>query len=156
MYKKVNDPEFERLLNEGTEESFKELREWLLFEENRIAKERKRLEYDEQFFDKKMAILKSGYEQLEIDKKRLERDRISFAAERNAHEKYASHIVYEDMAGTLFAGVNSFLALKKRYRDLLKIFHPDNMCGDNEMVTIITREYERVKSNMEFSFFSAN
>ena len=87
MYKKVNDPEFERLLNEGTEESFKELREWLLFEENRIAKERKRLEYDEQFFDKKMAILKSGYEQLEIDKKRLERDRISFAAEASTGVK---------------------------------------------------------------------
>ena len=71
VYKKVNDPEFERLLNEGTKESFNELREWLIFEENRIAKERKRMEYDEQFFDKKMAILKSGYEQLEIAPSRI-------------------------------------------------------------------------------------
>ncbi len=156
VYKKVNDPEFERLLNEGTKESFNELREWLIFEENRIAKERKRMEYDEQFFDKKMAILKSGYEQLEIDKKRLERDRINFNAEKNAHEKYASHIVYEDMAGTLFAGVNSFLALKKRYRDLLKIFHPDNMCGDHEMVSLITREYDRLKAEFDSPFRSVN
>ena len=57
---------------------------------------------------------------------------------------------YTDLAGSLFAGVNNSLALKKRYRDLLKIFHPDNLCGDSDMVTVITREYERLKSEIDF------
>ncbi len=154
MYK--SNEEFEELLNKGDAESLLECMEWLKHEEKRISKERERMEADEVFFDKKMEILKSGYASLEADRKKLQRERDLFNAEKNADRKYYSTEAYEDLAGTLFAGVNSYLALKKRYRDLLKIFHPDNMCGDNEMVTIITREYERVKSNIEFSFFSAN
>ena len=31
-----------------------------------------------------------------------------------------------------FRGVDSELALRKRYKELLKIFHPDNKCGDTK------------------------
>ena len=32
----------------------------------------------------------------------------------------------------------------KRYKDLLKIYHPDNTHGDNNIVLAINEEYERL------------
>ena len=37
------------------------------------------------------------------------------------------------------------LALKKRYKDLIKIYHPDNLDGDTGTIQEINREYERLK-----------
>ena len=48
----------------------------------------------------------------------------------------------------MFAGVKNTLALKKRYRDLLKIYHPDNLAGDKEVVQAINKEYERLKQQL--------
>lgn len=152
MFNRKTDSDFEKLIEAGDEDSLKECKQWLTMEERRIALERERLEYDEQLFDKKMSILKSGYAALELDRKKFERERSAFEAEKKVSREYHVEAAYEDIAGNLFSGVNSYLALKKRYRDLLKIFHPDNMCGDSEMVVMITREYERIKSEMEHSF----
>lgn len=35
-------------------------------------------------------------------------------------------------------------SLKKRYKALLKIYHPDNMHGDKELLQAINTEYERL------------
>ena len=48
----------------------------------------------------------------------------------------------------LFAGVNNPLALKKRYRDLIKIYHPDNIAGDKGVVLYINQEYERLSKEI--------
>lgn len=119
----------------------------------RNVKERKRLKDEELFFNKKMEILQSGFAALEADRNKLKKERMSFEAEKRlyANSSVSSNTV---SAGSLFAGVNNFLALKKRYRDLLKIFHPDNLCGDTEMVTMITKEYEDLKEKFDFSFRS--
>lgn len=45
-----------------------------------------------------------------------------------------------------FAGVKDAEALKKRYRDLLKIYHPDNQNGDTSTVQQIQKEYDFIKS----------
>ena len=52
-------------------------------------------------------------------------------------------------AKLLFQGVKSQLALKKRYRDLLKMFHPDNIAGDHEMVLLINAAYEELREEYE-------
>ena len=153
--KEIND-DFYGLLEENTAESLKACRQLLEKEEARLKGDRERLKLEELFFEKKMAILKGGFEDLEKDRKKLEREKIAFEAEKDVTHKISSAIVYEDIAQSLFAGVNSYLALKKRYRDLLKIFHPDNMCGDTEMVTIITREYEKLKDDFEYNYKSVN
>lgn len=49
----------------------------------------------------------------------------------------------EAAARFLFWGINNSLALRKRYKDLLKIFHPDNLFGDEELVQMLNREYLR-------------
>lgn len=49
----------------------------------------------------------------------------------------------DKMNGTsYFAGVNDKKSLKKRYRDLLKIYHPDNQNGDSAVSKQIQEEYE--------------
>lgn len=35
--------------------------------------------------------------------------------------------------------------LKKRYKDLIKIYHPDNVAGDTRTVQEINKEYEKMK-----------
>ncbi len=115
----------------------------------RLVVERKRLKQDETFFDKKLEILKNGFAQLEADRKKLERDRLKFEADKNAHTGYMRHEKSMDMAEMLFQGVNSHMALKKRYRDLIKMFHPDNVAGDHEMVLVINKIYEELKQDYE-------
>lgn len=44
----------------------------------------------------------------------------------------------------LFSGINNLTDLKKRYRDLLKIYHPDNLAGDETMTKQIQAEYEQL------------
>ncbi len=46
------------------------------------------------------------------------------------------------------------VALKKRYKDLLKIYHPDNICGDNEILLKINKEYEELRSKFDISKYS--
>ena len=43
------------------------------------------------------------------------------------------------------------VALKKRYKDLMKIYHPDNICGDQEILIKINEEYEELKSRFAFA-----
>lgn len=116
---------------------------------HRLVIERKRLKQDEAFFDKKMEILKSGFAQLEAERRKIERDRLMLEADRNAHLSYTRQEKSLDMAEMLFQGVNSHLALKKRYKDLIKMFHPDNIAGDHEMVLVINRIYEELKQDYE-------
>lgn len=122
---------------------------------NRIVIERKRLKEEQQFFDKKMNILKNGFEALEADRKALQNARKQFEYERGLYSSNRSSTIIpkdnEDIAISLFKGVNSLLSLKKRYKDLLKIFHPDNMGGDHEMVLAINKIYEQLKKNYENS-----
>lgn len=161
----------ERGLDEATEKELQALKIWLFSEnirvqaeqkkllemENRLLKERmqfqeemrllnqkmaasrQRLRQDEQFFEKKMDILKDGFSSLEADRK-------SFEREREAFRRSVSDADFpSEEKGVFFAGVRNQLALKKRYKDLLKIYHPDNLAGDKEMMQRISREYESLR-----------
>ena len=116
----------------------------------RFVTERKRLKQDEMFFDKKMDILKNGFIQLDAERKQFEKEKINFDARKQAHETYRKQEMGMDTAKLLFQDVKSQLALKKRYRDLLKMFHPDNIAGDHEMVLLINAVYEELKKEYEF------
>lgn len=115
----------------------------------RTLLERKRLKEENQFFDKKMAILKDGFRKLDEDRQSLERQKKALAqAQAQAKTDYAKggdSAGLEETVRVLFRGADNSLALRKRYRDLLKIYHPDNMFGDEELVQMINREYQRRK-----------
>ncbi len=107
--------------------------------------ERKRLKEENLFFDKKMAILQDGFRKLEADRKDIERERISIQREREFQSQRSHMDFYGDssIVEILFRNATNPLALRKRYKDLVKIFHPDNIAGDEELVQMINREFAK-------------
>jgi len=94
----------------------------------RIAASQQRLKQDELFFGKKMDILKSGFAQLEQDRANFEKQKRDM--EREISSARSTTRMLSDSA--FFIGVRDPMTLKKRYKDLLKIYHPDNLSGDKE------------------------
>lgn len=113
---------------------------------HRTVIERKRLKEENLFFDKKMAILKDGFQQLDADRRKLDQEKRDFALQKDrllkaqdTRENYDG----TEIAQVLFRSAGNPLALRKRYRDLVKIFHPDNLFGDEALVQQINREFFR-------------
>ncbi len=115
----------------------------------RTVQERKRLREENLFFEKKMAILQAGFRQLEEDRRtfRLEQQN-TLQANKRQGSRAEDVSSLENTVRRLFAGLNNSLALRKRYRDLVKIFHPDNLFGDEELVQMINKEYFRRKEEL--------
>lgn len=111
-----------------------------------IAHQENKLRQDAAFFDQKLAILRKGYDDLNEDRRKLEQERERLAQEK----KYTTEAMYEG-SEILFKGVHSQLALKKRYKDLMKIYHPDNLCGDRDVVQLINAEYANLSREMDMS-----
>ncbi len=111
----------------------------------KTMQEQKRLREESLFFDKKMDILKAGFLQLEQDRKAFERERKMMR--ENAHRISSSQGggSVEETVQFLFRNVGNSLALRKRYRDLVKIFHPDNLFGDAELMQSINKEFLKRK-----------
>lgn len=114
----------------------------------RTVQERKRLKEENLFFDKKMAILQDGFRQLDLDRQALEKQKKTLAEARAKSARQENASLSDSTVRRLFAGINNPLALRKRYRDLIKIFHPDNLFGDEELVQMINREYIRRKEEL--------
>lgn len=110
-----------------------------------IIQERKRLREENLFFDKKMEILKDGFRHLEEDRKSLERDKDLFAKERKLLTEKRSSSGSDDIGEILFRSASNSMGLRKRYKDLVKIFHPDNLFGDAELAQLINKEFQRRK-----------
>lgn len=111
----------------------------------RTVLERKRLKEENLFFEKKMMILQDGFRKLEEDRRSFEKEKRAMRAEIARLQEMNMESSANDTAEVLFRSVNNPLALRKRYRDLVKIFHPDNMFGDEELVQQINKEFVRRK-----------
>lgn len=113
---------------------------------------KKRYDDNEIFIAKKKKIIEDAYQQLALDRKALECERLNFEHEKGKYKKQrmsgARSSSFEAGAydGTcFFRGVDNELALRKRYKELLKIFHPDNKCGDTKTLLLIQTEYESIR-----------
>ena len=121
-----------------------------------VEYERKRLKEEEKLFDKKQKVIERAYELLDKDKKAIadEYETVErLKSDLRRMRAQASKEVYA--TGIFFRGVNNMVALKKRYKELLKIYHPDNICGDNEILLKINKEYEELRSRMDISSYSS-
>ncbi len=120
-------------------------KELLIKQKNKNALIQKQLDSQNELFEKKWKLLEDETRRLAIDKQRFERDKEYFADEVK-REKFKSQApVFTTNPKMFFVGIDSGVALKKRYKELLKIFHPDNVCGSNDVVLAITKEYESLK-----------
>ena len=141
--KKELDEYREKLLKERTQ-----FRDEIDMLSHKIVSEKKRLKEDKMFFDKKMDILVNGFKRLEADQAMFEKEKKRFESEKKYYMKEKA-AMNADSINVLFRGINGPLTLKKRYRELLKIFHPDNLSGDMDMVQLINKEYERLKKEFD-------
>lgn len=143
-------------------------KEWLFEENVRLDRLKQELEEEKRTLrseQEKLADEKKAFEQqkkvLEIGFLKLAADKEMFWAEvkkQKEKEKRARYKKEADKARELpdflkdfrgpgfFGGVTEYASLKKRYKELMKIFHPDNQSGDSFTVACINKEFEILKS----------
>jgi len=106
--------------------------------------EDKRLQQQKNLFETKFRILeeemiKLAEERAEIEKKKAFYDMVEEFHAKNNRQIAEPYTVAGEM---FFRGIASQQSLKKRYKDLIKIYHPDNADGDNSTVLEINKEYQ--------------
>ena len=128
------------------EEDERAFRERMDAAEKKLENAGKKLNNDKALFEQRLRILNNGFDQLNADKKMLESEFIRLEREKSfqREDEY-------DALDMLFRGVNSALSLKKRYKDLMKMFHPDNISGDAYMVQLINQEYKALCRQYDIS-----
>ena len=141
---------------EALESRHKELEKaWndLLKEKREVEARIHTLEQQEKTFNLKWDMLIRETQRLADEKQQFERKKKFFEyVNSNAYdskyedtEEKEAKIVRGDM---FFSGVTNSSELKKRYKDLIKIYHPDGVAGDTATVAEINREYENLKAQM--------
>lgn len=103
---------------------------------------KKQLEGQKSLFEQKWQILEKETRQLTIDKEKFEREKLIYRDQvyREARRSMSN----AENVKIFFKGVNDTESLKKRYKALLKIYHPDNVNGDESLALAIKTEYERL------------
>lgn len=100
-------------------------------------------------FNAKWKILEEETRRLAEDKKKAEKRRAFFERVNSFENSNAGSRESSTSIGHLFfKGVNSQQSLKKRYRDLLKIYHPDEESGDMMTIQEINKEYDLLKQSL--------
>lgn len=120
----------------------------LLKEKREVEARVHTLEQQEKQFSLKWDMLIRETQKLADDKKKFElKKKFYDQVQAHAVEPYyeRDNIVHGEM---FFSGVSNKRDLKKRYKDLIKIYHPDSDAGDTATVAEINREYEDLKAQM--------
>lgn len=111
--------------------------------------EEKRLAQEKKLFEMKWKILEDELQKLARDRQDIELEKEQYYSNMNEN-CYVEGNGHRIVKGELFfSGVGNERALKKRYKELIKIFHPDNVDGDNDTLLEINREYDNLKKAFE-------
>ena len=104
----------------------------------------RQLEERNKLVSEQLERIQQEYNRIESMKKNIEEEKETFEKIKKFRRPAQNTVTY---VGTdfLFKGVDDDKSLKKRYRDLLKIFHPDNLSGDTSVIQNINKEYEALK-----------
>ncbi len=116
--------------------------------------EKERLEREKALFDMKLQVLQVELAKFAEDKKKFLQQKAFFERVKAYEEENRAstatisenNIVRGEM---FFIGVQNRDGLRKRYRDLLKIYHPDNAAGDTSTIQEINNEYKKLSIAME-------
>lgn len=144
-HKKQEIKEERRQLEQERREFEKEKQEFYVkkqLDDNRAEQEKK-------LFDMKWKILEGELKKLAAEKEQVarQRDFYRYVSEfESGMGQESAAVVKGEM---FFCGVDSEDSLKKRYKDLIKIYHPDNMNGDKRTLQEINTEYEKLKALYE-------
>jgi DNA repair exonuclease SbcCD ATPase subunit len=140
--KQEREEESKQLAQEKRE--CEEVRKQLEKEQRHVKSAQDQLKRDQSLFDKKWKLLEEEVSKLARDKDAFERHR-GFYDRVHEYEKSQNGQNGRVLNGELFfKGVTTADGLKKRYKALLKIYHPDNVDGDSATLLEINKEYDRL------------
>lgn len=113
--------------------------------------EEERMRQEKQLFETKWKIMEEELARLADEKIHVkkQRDFYKFVSEQEKRDALAAQTEKIVRGELFFIGVESRTALKKRYKQLLKIYHPDNLGGDTVTLQEINQEYERLLKQYE-------
>lgn len=109
-------------------------------------REGRRLEQQQKLFDMKFKILEEELVKLATEKERIKKQKAFYRRVNEFTAVSTNQVVRGDL---FFSGVESKQSLKKRYRDLIKIYHPDNLDGDKNTIQEINSEYHKLCAQYE-------
>ena len=122
-----------------------------------LHRRERKLKFLQEDLEKREQMFKTQWALLEHELSLFAKEREEFEREIKK-QQYRSRLENEKTiykangrinAGMYFLGVHDELSLKKRYRDLLKLFHPDSMNGDVDAMQAINSEYTKLKKKYE-------
>ena len=101
---------------------------------------------EERLLVMKQKVLEDELKKLADEKQYLERQREFYDRVKQYQQKQEplKQVTCTVSGALFFSGVKNEHALKKRYKDLIKIYHPDNAGGNTEALQEINREYDRL------------
>lgn len=131
---------------EKLEKDKKEFERLKRAKETELLTKEKRLNRQKDLFDKQWGVVEKELKRIASDKDRISREKAYIEREKAALriEQNKKPVIKN---GAFFVGVNSEESLKRRYRELMKIYHPDSGNGDEATLQFINKEYENVKRN---------
>ena len=113
--------------------------------EEHLATRTRQLSREEDLIAQKHEVIKRGFEELDRDRQALNAREVTLRArEAQLEERIAYTPDSSEVNDVLFRGADNILLIKKRYKDLMKMFHPDCLGGDTEMVKSLNRTYDRI------------
>lgn len=132
--------EEQRKLAEERREFEREKREFYFKQEM----QEKRLAEESRLFQLKWKILEGELQRLAKEKQDMANEKERYYHEYNSYQRHFAAEERSD-AEMFFSGVDNELALKKRYKELIKIYHPDNLAGDTVTLQMINKTYDILK-----------
>ncbi len=113
--------------------------------ERRIKLREEELERRSRLFDMQWKLLEHELLQLAGEKEKFKKEKAFYNEVKKQSNQDYSGMETGIAPKMFFLGVHDELSLKKRYRDLLKLFHPDSMNGDVNAMQAINKEFEELK-----------
>ena len=105
-------------------------------ERKALEEQRRTLERERREFTRREELVKLATEKEHVKKQKAFYQRVS-----DFSVTAEQPVIRGEM---FFSGVESRQSLKKRYKDLIKIYHPDNLDGDKNTVQEINSEYHKL------------
>lgn len=125
-------------------------REKLILEKEYENREKK-IAREKDLFEKQWKIVEQELVNIARDKERIAKEKAYVQREKDELKRLrqAASGQVGMKSGMFFSGITGMAGLRKRYRELMKIYHPDNVGGDEAVVSCINQEYEKLKSRFE-------
>mgnify|MGYP000325198936 CR=1 FL=1 len=92
----------------------------------RVEIEDRRLEQQQKLFNMKFKILEEELVKLATEKEHVKKQKAFYQRVSDFSVTAEQPVIRGEM---FFSGVENRQSLKKRYKDLIKIYHPDNLVG---------------------------